>query len=230
MIDVLIATAGHRDPIGLHHIHLPYEVHKCTLPGWSAAANKLLDEAAARGRDAIFIDDDIELLPNTFEYLEDYLPYADLFGFNMMSPKGVHLQGGAVFHVDKTTFSMSLAPRHSVPCHIPHVTASLMYIKNPLLKSKVRFPIWPGLQHEDIAYTLNAWLSGFKVAVLPSDAIHHVDSLHHGATKGKEPFFEQRATHNLNIVNAWFKKNDIHQHMLDGDIPAKAIPIARQPV
>lgn len=239
MIDVLIATKGDRAPLGLPNIPGPYNVFAATDRPWAVAANRLLDGAAQTGNDALFVDDDIELTPETFMAFHDYKDAADVIGFTLINPTpgGNQYQSGPVFmpRVWIETPDGSLILQHPTafdtiltPCYVAHVTASCMYLSSRLIQAGVRFPVWPGQHHEDVAFTLDAWLRGFRVMYLPGRVIHHMAAPGNvGATKAMDPKFNEDRQLNAAYLARWVKDNRVRQACEDGRIPVGLVPVER---
>jgi hypothetical protein len=163
MLDILCATLG-RLPLGLEHVPGPHRLLTDGRKGWAAASNALLDEACAAGHDALFLDDDVEILPETFSNWARYKPHADVFGWRLKTRAGRAISFGHCLMPNGWLLPNFDSTR---PAYVAHVTASVLYIKHAVLAAGLRFPDWPGLHSEDVAFTYDAWLHGFKVAYLP---------------------------------------------------------------
>ena len=203
---------------GLDHIPWEYEVHTSTAKPWAKAANDLLDESAARGRDAIFVDDDIEILPETFEVLEPLIPYADVFGFMMLRPGGSLLSGGHEATDDGTPFPMITEPAIHETAYVSHVTASLMYLKRSAVE-KLRVPRWPGQHYEDVAFSYDAWLKGLRVLYVPRPCLHDVTNENIGASKGKIPNFWELNGVNRQEMAQWAVGHGVREAIAKRVIP-----------
>lgn len=215
VVDVLVASKTGREPGGLECLP-PWasRVLVDSRPGWAAAANALLDQAAEAGHDALFIDDDVTILPETFAGFGRYYPLADVFGFRLRGQPGQRDQVG-----------WGLRQENHWPdraCYLAHVTASLMYVRADVLKTGVRFPYWPGLHFEDIQFTYDCWLRGFAVAYLPLPARHDIaptpagmigSTLRHGTD------LQARRELNHRHLDRWAEANDLRGAAIDGRIP-----------
>jgi GT2 family glycosyltransferase len=224
MISILVATKTGALPGGLQHAP-PHALISSTVLGWADAANHLLDVAAEIGDDALFIDDDATLTETTFARLAEYRDAADVFGFTLCDADGrpnsaghVAVPGGWLLPRDR-----ALA---GTPCYIAHVSASCMYIGANVLRAGVRFPVWPGEHSEDVAFTYDVWLHGFKVAYIPGVVIHplHAGT---GATKALIPDLTARQAENAALLRAWMDARGVAAALADGRIPRGWLEIER---
>jgi GT2 family glycosyltransferase len=215
MLDILCATLG-RAPLGLEYAPQPSRLLTDSRKGWGAASNALLDQAAAAGHDALFLDDDVELLPETFKDFDRSYPLADVFGWRLRAPSGKAISYGFVLHPNGALWPNVNA---TVASHVAHVTASVLYIKHAVLAAGVRFPIWPGIHHEDVAFTYDCWLRGFNVAYLPYDAIHHIHESGMGATKAHVEDLSRRKGENERLLAAWAETHGVMDAARAGRIP-----------
>jgi GT2 family glycosyltransferase len=199
MLDILCATLG-RLPLGLEHVPGPHRLLTDGRKGWAAASNALLDEACAAGHDALFLDDDVEILPETFSNWARYKPHADVFGWRLKTRAGRAISFGHCLMPNGWLLPNFDSTR---PAYVAHVTASVLYIKHAVLAAGLRFPDWPGLHSEDVAFTYDAWLKGFKVAYLPFDAIHDVAADGMGQTKTHEAQRQERLGENQRLLSQW---------------------------
>lgn len=214
VVDVLVASKDGKTPAGLDHVPWPTRLLVDSRPGWAAAANALLDQAAEAGHDALFIDDDVTILPETFAVFDQYYPLADVFGFRLRGQPGQDDQCG--WGLQKPN------PFADRACYLAHVTASLMYVRAEVLGA-VRFPVWPGLHFEDVQFTYECWYRGFAVAYVPSPALHDIGPTQGGspigATKRHEANLEERRAINHHQLGQWVTANDIRKAADDGRIP-----------
>jgi hypothetical protein len=205
MLDILCATLG-REPQGLEHVPVPWRLLKDSRQGWAAASNALLDQACEAGHDALFIDDDVEILSDTFSEWDRWRDRADVFGWRLRARSGRAISFGFVLMPNgwlMPNFDSTNA------AYVAHVTASLMYIKHGVLAAGVRFPDWPGLHSEDVAFTYDAWLKGFQVAYLPYDAIHAVAENGVGQTKTHDPRLMERLGTNQQMLAQWVRDRGV---------------------
>ena len=220
MIDILVATIDEtRRPGGLEHAPA-HTVALDTRAPWAAAANALLDGAAERGHDALFLDDDVILHAASLALLPAYYDKADVFGFTLMSGGGVASAGLVA------NGSAGLTPPESIrdiltPAYVAHVTTSAIYIKASVLRAGVRFPIWPGAHHEDVAFTYACWLAGFKVAYLPGVIDHPLTPHGAGATKSSDPEFNPKRRINAEHLAVWVEQAGVLSAIQAGRIPTK---------
>lgn len=215
---IICATAGKREPQGLQHIdHAAYWTD--TRPGWGPAANALLDRCAESGHDALFIDDDVELTAGTWALLAKHYDDAELFGPTLFTGGAITSAG---FHA---TPEAGLSPQANLldlmrPSYVAHVTASCLYIKAAVLQQGLRFPLWPGQHHEDVALTFEAWLRGFRVAYLPGVAYHHLNvQVGVGATKALMPTFHADRAVNYERLQAWLAEHGVRAAIARGEVP-----------
>jgi GT2 family glycosyltransferase len=171
MIDVCVCTLGKREPLGLRYVPDRFRLITSGLAPWPVAANDVLDRSE---NDVLFIDDDIEFLPDSFSHFQNYKERADILGFSLHHPANGtwELQNaGCMYFADgNRNDSMEGNEAH----YIAHVTASCMYIHRRVVQSGLRFPVWDGVYSEDLAFTLEAWLRGFRVAHIPGVVRHHM--------------------------------------------------------
>lgn len=201
MIAILCATKGDRKPQGLENV--PGGVYyEDTRKGWAAASNALLDKAATEGCDALFLDDDVTILPETFESMDKWRTNDTVVGFQLRDgdaiiSAGHYLSAGGI-----------LLPNRKIdtPAYLAHVTASAMYIPHPVLAAGVRFPDWPGVHSEDVAFTYDVWLHGFKVLYWPSPVLHDVAENGLGATKVGEHNLGARLLENARYLGMWLQE------------------------
>lgn len=201
---ILCATKGDRKPGGLEHA-LPHVYMEDTRKGWAAASNALLDKAAAAGADAFFLDDDVTLLSETFEAIDEWRTEDTLVGFQLRAGASVisaghYMSSGGI-----------LLPNRQVdaPCYLAHVTASAMWIPHKILAAGVRFPDWPGVHAEDIAFTYDVWLHGFRVLYWPSPVLHEVAENGIGLTKTSEFNLGARLLENQRHLGMWMQERKV---------------------
>lgn len=214
VVDVLVASKDGKLPEGLGHIPFPTRVLVDSQPGWGKASNALLQQSADAGHDAIFIDDDVTILPNTFAGFGKYYPLADVFGFRL---KGHHGQSDQ--------YGWTLQQPNPFPDkagYLAHVTASLMYLRADVMKGGMRFPEWPGVHFEDMVFTYECWLRGYAVAYLPSHALHDIhvsDAGETGATKRHDANLSARKAHNRGLLQKWCQEQNLVRAASEGRIP-----------
>lgn len=216
VVDVLVASKDGKLPDGLENIPWEINVLMDRRAGWANAANNLLEHAAANGHDAIFVDDDVTILPETFAGFDKYYPLADVFGFRLRGQPGRDDQCG--WGLQKPN------PHPDRACYVAHVTASLMYVRSHVLtEGQVRFPVWPGSYFEDIVFTYECWYRNFAVAYVPLPALHDIvpgeDGAAAGATKRHEMDLQIKRDINHANLGRWCEKNDIKGAADAGRIP-----------
>ena len=220
MLHILVATArADARPGGLGHLP-PHRVIVDTTAGWSRAANALLDTAAGLGGDALFCDDDVTFRPESLEGVRAHWGAAEAYGLDLHDAGG-HRQAGA-----RHTLAGGLLADwvHAGPAYVPHVSTSAVYLTERAIRSGVRFPDWPGVHWEDVAYMLGLWLAGCRVLAVPGRVDHAIVG-GIGATKRHTPEFWARWTANQAAFRAWCQAQDVGAALVDGRIPAAAQPV-----
>ena len=235
-IDVLVPTLTGREPGGLEYVP-DYGCATVDLcPGWANAANHLLDISDS---DVLLMDDDITLTLDTFTLFEAVKPHADIIGFMLAEPPTetyplahVHSAGAGLVFLEKY---VGLVPPQGdnhvgevrTPAYVAHVSASCMFIKRRVIESGLRFPEWPGQLYEDVRFTVEAWLQGFRVAYCPGLVFHE-----HSAAKNREndPEFEARMQQNYDLLAEWLVEIGIDKRLKDGEVPYGRQPIPQVPV
>lgn len=232
MVDVLCATKGERRPAGLENLPFDWEYFEDRSSHWGKAANNLLDLAAERGNDAIFLDDDVEILPTTFDSFLPHQDAAEVFGFSLLGPalNGVGIQSsGTILVMAKGDLILGSLDHEiigmTIPVYLAHVGTCLCYIKKEVLKSGVRFPIWGGMHFEDAAFCYDVWRNGFRCLRLPSVGIHHGAPNGAGITKGNDPMFVIKRDINFRAFREWIEETG-----LVADCQAKKVPLGFFPV
>ena len=223
---VLLATApgNTRRPAGLDSLG-PLRWVVDTRPGWSEAANALLDEAARLGHGALFLDDDITWTPDATRALRANQDRADMLGFDLYLPQG-HKQFD-VHHV-LTPQGTLHGVNPPIPAYVAHVSTSCCYLSAKLVRDHaVRFPVWHGTHYEDVAYALTAWLHGYTVAYVGGVVMHHMAGPA-GATKGADPATFQKQAINQHAFGAWCVEQGIRRAVEDGRIPVGMRPLMEE--
>jgi GT2 family glycosyltransferase len=214
VLNILVACKGERTPGGLFDLGVDWVAHYDSTPGWANAANQLLDRAAALGGDALFCDDDVTFTADSLAGVQAHYDAADLFGLDLHALDGVR-QSGARHTM--TTQGMIYDWVYPGPAYVAHVSTSAIYIKAAAVRA-LRFPVWPGVHWEDVAFCLDAWLSGFKVMAVPG-LVHHAIEGGIGATKRHDPRFWERWRQNMDAMTAWMNERGVLGALADGRIP-----------
>lgn len=220
MLNVLVACKEPKAPGGLEHLgerRVDWTVWFNDMPGWSSAANQLLAGAAVEGVDCLFLDDDVTLTPESLSGVRAYYDQADLFGLDLHDLTGARQQGAR--HT-MTETGMIHDWVQSGPAYVAHVSTSAIYIKAAALAS-LRFPVWPGVHWEDVAFCLDAWLQGFRVMAVPGMVLHAIEG-GIGATKRHDEHFWPRWRANMDAMAAWMNERGVVQALADGRIPVGA--------
>lgn len=217
VLNILIACKEPKAPGGLEHIGA-HRVLYNTRIGWAEASNALLDQAATLGGDALFLDDDVTLTETSLDGVRAHYEQADLFGLDLHDMSGAR-QAGARHALDSDGALHDWV--QPGPAYVAHVSTSAIYLKASVLQSGVRFPIWPGIHWEDVAFCLDAWLQGFKVLAVPGD-VHHAIEGGVGATKRHDAHFWEKWARNRQAFGQWCGDNCVMAAMSQGTIPIGA--------
>ena len=197
-VDVLMPTLGMQGDDTIkslaRYANFSFDVIHTDIPGWSAAINKCLERHTV-GRDVLIIDDDVEIWPETFANLHQYMERAEVFGFKLLFPDGqIQHDGG---FVNANGSCGHIKHNSDEPSYVAYVTASLCYIKEEALDFVAPLKVWPGAQWEDVALCLDAWGNGMRVMYIPSPATHKET-----ATKRHDPEF----AHKFGINSMYFRQ------------------------
>lgn len=225
MLSILVASKHGTAPGGL--THLP--AHRLLIDnraGWALAANALLDEAARLGDDAIFVDDDATFTAGSLANL-GAASGADLIGLTMLNHDDTVASCGHIYSPLGMLVPRALGRAHT-PCELAHVTTSCIWLSARALQSGLRFPVWPGIHGEDVAFTYDAWLRGLRVAYVPGPVIHPVHAGQVGATKQAEPNLHARIDLNARHLAAWCQTRDVAGAVARGIIPLGERAIAQE--
>ena len=210
MLTILVASKTFALP---RHLHLIGEhvVHHSTAVPWGKAVNDLLDIAAAHGRDALLLDDDVTLTAESLAGVTAHYDQADIFGLDLHVLSTGERQAGARHLRDMTEWV------HPGPAYVAHVSTSAVYIKATALAA-LRFPEWDGIHWEDVAYCFEAWRLGLRVLAVPG-LVHHDIQAGAGATKRTDPAFWQRWATNRRAFESWCAERDL------SSVPREAQPL-----
>jgi hypothetical protein len=218
MLNILVACKEPTTPGGLEHIMGDWTIHYNSEPGWGQAANKLLDLAAEVGGDALFLDDDAILTEHTLARLPALYDRAEVFGFTLVDEDGHITSAAHELHPTGQIWPRSAAMA-GTPAYVAHVTTSAIYLKESVLRSGVRFPIWPGVHKEDVAFTLACWLAGQRVLYIPGKVIHPLMDSHVGRTKAQEDRLAEKLELNNVALTQWMIDNKVMEAARAGRIP-----------
>jgi hypothetical protein len=218
MLNILVSTKDGTVPTGLEHLAQPYHLMVNSAPGWAHAANALLDEAAELGGDALFLDDDAILTETSLTRLPALYDKAEVFGFTLIDEDGHITSAAHELHPTGQIWPRSAAMA-GTPAYVAHVTTSAIYLKESVLRAGVRFPIWPGVHKEDVAYTLACWLAGQRVLYVPGKVIHPLTDSHVGRTKAQEQGLQAKLELNNAALTQWMIEHRIMEAARAGRIP-----------
>lgn len=212
-LTVLVACKEPRTPLGLEHIGEWRIFHDTSTP-WAQAANQLLDTAARFEDDALFLDDDVTLTAGCLDHVFSHYDHADLFGLDLHALDGSR-QVGARHAWDGTQLHDWVQPG---PAYVAHVSTSAIYIKAGAIAAGLRFPVWPGIHWEDVAFCFDAWARGLRVMAVPGLVLHAIEG-GVGATKRHSPSFWERWGQNRECFQQWCEGRDL------GAVPREAMGV-----
>lgn len=214
-LSVLVATIRDTRPGGLDHLP-PHTLRVDGRPGWSASANALLDAAADDGHAAVFCDDDVTFTPEAWPAVLAHRERADVLGFRIAVPGRGDAPGAQhVLDADGRMFDRPLIDR---PCEVAHVTTTACYL-SPRAVAQLRFPEWPGVHSEDVAFCLDAWLSDLRVAYVGGLVWHDMTGHGIGQTKVHTPDLMPRLMANSAALRQWMDERGVVAALRDGRIP-----------
>lgn len=216
MLNILVACKAPKAPGGLEYAG-EHRVLYNSDAGWGAASNALLDRAAIEGGDALFLDDDVTLLPESLAGVREYYDHADLFVLDLHDLSGARQAGARHIMTQDGGILDWVQPG---PAYVAHCSTSAIYIKAAAVKT-LRFPIWPGIHWEDVALCLDAWLHGFKVLAVPGRVNHDIEG-GVGATKRHDARFWERWALNRQHFAGWCAEHDLAAALADGRVPVGA--------
>lgn len=224
-VDVVIPTMGKPHAIKSLSLlrYIPWPIRLILVPegkNWWEAVN--IGFAEVGSNDVILMDDDVFLRADTFKFVDKHYDQADIFGFKLLYPDGKTVQhaGGKV--KDSGIFHMGNGQPnddYNHPLYCCHVTTSLTYIKNHVLRVLGGMATdYPGLQYEDVDWSFRAIKAGFKLLYTPGEAIHLET-----ASKRMIPGYVQKFNDNyMELRKRWFSDTEFiktleeYPKMLDG--------------
>lgn len=218
-INVLVASYGPRRPGGLEHLP-SYRYYSNSTLGWALASNQLLEYVAEDDYDALFLDDDVTLTAGCLDGVRAHYAAADVFGLDLHAMDGTRQQGARHILDANGVPHDWVAPG---PAYVAHCSTSAIYLKAAAVRA-LRFPIWPGMHWEDVAFCLDAWLHGLKVLAVPG-LVHHAIEGGVGATKRHDDAFWPKWRMNMEAMTVWMREHDVAQALADGRIPIGAKPL-----
>lgn len=186
-VNVLMPTLGMKGTAAVDSlVHAPFEVNviQSSVNGWAAAMNDCLTRRVPG--DCLIMDDDVLVLPHTFDLLEQHYNDADVFGFRLLYPDGRLQHDGG--YVTPVAGAGHIFDDGQQPTYTQYVTASLCYVKAHVFDQVPAFNEWPGVQWEDVAFCLDAWRAGLRVLYLPGEAIHEETGTKRADTRLSERF------------------------------------------
>lgn len=211
MLNILVASKEPKEPRGLEYLPPHRVIYSHAVP-WGRAANDLIEQAAQLGGDALFCDDDVTFTPTSLDWMTHWhtnrialYDYADAFGFDLHDTSNTRQAGAR--HILQEDGSI---PEwvHPGPAYVAHCSTSAIYLKESALRSGARFPEWPGIHWEDVAYCMDLWAHGCKVMAVPGLVLHDIVG-GVGATKRHSPEFWQKWQHNQAAFRQWCAEHDL---------------------
>lgn len=154
-----------------------YQLHLVTSRPWAKAVNQGFKQSGTK--DVLLIDDDIEILSNTFNsYFERYLKHADIIGFKLVTKDSRIKSAGLQIFDDHFKPRLMGMPEHckeaDEAAFMSHVTTSCIYIKRKVIDAGILMDEnFPGYLYEDVDWTFRAFDAGFKILYIPHTVIHH---------------------------------------------------------
>lgn len=157
--------------------HLPWPMKLHLVPEgktWSEAVNLGLAEVG--DNDVVLMDDDVFIEPTTFDLVDQYYDEADLFGFKLRHADGTIQHAGGIWQDNEIMhrgWGKQDTGQYERPLYCCHVTTSLIYIKNSVLKTIGGMAHdYPGMQFEDVDFNFRALKAGLRILYLPGPATH----------------------------------------------------------
>lgn len=215
IVDVIIPTLGAKSKFdhpytcfeNLHHIPWPIRLHLVNGgKTWAEAINIGLKQTDG-SNDVILMDDDVFINKDTFNSIEKYYDQADIFGFKLKFANGkIQHYGGFVRNGTIGHIGWGMDDKFTEPIYACHATTSLIYIKRHVIDNlKGMSETMPGVQMEDVDFNFRAIESGYKILIVPEDAIH-LES----ATKKYQPKFQERINEAFQeITNRYLKDEEL---------------------
>lgn len=229
MIDIVVVTQNDKLPLGLEFIKDEFNLIVEKEGRWEIAANRALDKT---NHDVLFLDDDIELNKETFRLLNVFKGKIDLIGFTLYNifnnEKKLQTTGFKLDIVDNAPI-ISETNDPKTPKLLAHVTTSLIYISKKTIDCGIRFPTWPGLHKQDVAFSIDAWLHGLKVAHIPGDAIHRQEIYGIGPTVWNKENRKELMQLNRQCLADWMQEKNVVEKAQKGIIPLGIMPLIHMP-
>lgn len=217
MLNILVASKEPKEPGGLEYLPPHRVIYSHAVP-WGRAANDLIEQAAQLGGDAIFCDDDVTFQKESLFHLNTRLGQSfgghfgktlyelgDAFGFDLHDTSNTRQAGARHILADDGSIPEWV---HPGPAYVAHCSTSAIYLKQSALRSGARFPEWPGIHWEDVAYCMDLWAHGCKVMAVPGLVLHDIVG-GVGATKRHSPEFWQKWQHNQAAFRQWCAEHDL---------------------
>lgn len=179
VVDVIIPTLRRPHAINCLSLlrHVAWPINLLLIPegrSWPEAVNLGLREV--RGNDVVLMDDDAFLWPETFRDFNTLYDKADIFGFKLLYPNRTIQHAGGTYK-DKGIWHIGNGEedkgQYNDPRYMAHVTTSLCYIKNHVIKElQGMAEDYPGAQFEDVDFCMRAHKADFKILYTGLPATH----------------------------------------------------------
>lgn len=219
-VEIIIPTLGHIKKTAhpyscferLRHVPWPSRLHVITGGrSWAEAINIGLAQTDGES-DVILMDDDVFLRPDTFSDLESNYDAADIFGFKLLFADGRIQHAGGIFRggMGHIGFGEVDGGQYDEPAYVCHVTTSLTYIKRHVINELKGMALLPGVQFEDVDWSLRALKANFRILYLPGAAVH-LES----ATKKFMPQFQEKMAEAVAEVGRRHLSSDSFRALLE---------------
>lgn len=162
----------------LNHIPYPHTLILSDVPGgWAKAVNHGIKQVHDDEHPILIMDDDVVITEETFNNFDRYWHAADVFGFKLLFPKDGSIQhaGGHVSIAGAGHYGRGFNPKlFTKPRYVSHCTASLLLVKRHIFDEVgLMDEDFPGVQFEDVDFSLRVIELGWDILYVPNIAFHH---------------------------------------------------------